>query len=96
MMSDEELEAETPEQRRERYRSIVFGSIGNGKPSHLKRTPYRPMQQPPQVPLTHEREGGFRVPVLDENLNPMTKFAFNQDKANNLKKLKADPKGLNL
>ena len=81
MMSDEELAAETPEQRVERYRSVSFGSIGNGKPSHLKRIPYRPPVQPDRTPVMSERPGGFKVPYLNTDGAVLTKHELNNDRA---------------
>jgi hypothetical protein len=81
MMSDEQLAAETPEQRRERYRSISFGQIGNGKPAHLKRIPYRPPVQPDRTEVKVERPGGFKVPLIKPDGDVLTKHELNNDTA---------------
>ena len=83
MMTDAELAAETKEERAARYRSIQFGTIGNGKPSHLKRIPFRPIQQPDQTKVFSERPGGFRAPYLNEVGEPMTRIEYNANKPAN-------------
>lgn len=73
--------SETPEQRRERYRSVSFGGIGNGKPSHLKRTTFLPTPQPDRTPVTVERPGGFKVPLIKDDGTALTKHELNSDAA---------------
>jgi len=48
IMSDEELAAETPEERRERYRSLTIGNrkVGGKAAVPLEKQPLRPMQKP--------------------------------------------------
>ena len=81
MMSDEQLADETPEQRRDRYRSISFGAINNGKPAHLKRIPYRPAVAPDRSPVTVDRPGGFKVPYIKPDGDVLTKHELKENRA---------------